>query len=184
MARGDDTIRLVAIAGLGAFVAWRYLQSQGATVDVKALTPQGRIATVPGSVVQKPMGIRNNNPGNIRPGAGFKGETGSNAGYAVFDTPENGVRAMFKLLQTYINKYGLNTIAKIGSRWAPPNENKTSDWVANVAKYSGLSANAALTANNYSQLARVAVGIISAENGGQYAGYYPASLFPKAWAAI
>ena len=35
-----------------------------------------------------PLGIRQNNPGNIRPGAGFIGETGQSGGYAEFGSEE------------------------------------------------------------------------------------------------
>ena len=37
-----------------------------------------------------PLGLRQNNPGNIRPGAGFYGETGQGGGYATFGSEDEG----------------------------------------------------------------------------------------------
>lgn len=59
--------------------------------------------------------------------------------FARFDTPENGIRALGKLLQTYQRVYGLNTVAKIISRWAPSNENDTAAYVRSVERRIGLA---------------------------------------------
>ena len=47
------------------------------------------------------LGIRQNNPGNIRPGAKFFGETGIGSGYATFANPIYGGRALARLMSTY-----------------------------------------------------------------------------------
>ena len=44
------------------------------------------------------LGIRQNNPGNIRPGAKFFGETGIGSGYSTFKNPIYGGRALARLL--------------------------------------------------------------------------------------
>ena len=73
-----------------------------------------------------PLGLRQNNPGNIRPGAGFYGETGEGGGYATFGTEDEGLRAIARLLGTYDDKYGINTLRGLASRYAPRSDNKLS----------------------------------------------------------
>ena len=73
-----------------------------------------------------PLGLRQNNPGNIRPGAGFIGETGQSGGYAEFGSEEEGLRALARLLGTYSDKYGINTLRGLTSRYAPRSDNKES----------------------------------------------------------
>lgn len=70
-----------------------------------------------------PLGVRNFNLGNIRPGAGFIGETGVNKGYATFENPMFGGRALARLLNTYNTKYGINTIEDLVNRYAPEGDN-------------------------------------------------------------
>ncbi len=71
------------------------------------------------------------NPGNIRKSNDlFKGEVrpSSNANFKEFVNNEMGYRAMFKILNTYRNK-GYNTLFSIITRWAPPFDNNTSDYI-------------------------------------------------------
>lgn len=87
-------------------------------------------------------GERNNNPGNIRrTNTRWKGMASDQSGdpsYIVFIAPEYGIRAMTRVLFTYYERYGLNTVRKIISRWAPPSENPTADYVQNVANALGV----------------------------------------------
>ena len=73
-----------------------------------------------------PLGLRQNNPGNIRPGAGFYGETGEGGGYATFGSEDEGLRAIARLLGTYDDEYGINTLRGLTSRYAPRSDNKLS----------------------------------------------------------
>ena len=73
-----------------------------------------------------PLGLRQNNPGNIRPGAGFIGETGQGSGYAQFGSEEEGLRALARLLGTYSDEYGINTLRGLTSRYAPRSDNEAS----------------------------------------------------------
>lgn len=80
-----------------------------------------------------PIGLRNNNPGNIRVSESkFKGELPSDNAFKKFDTIVNGYRAMFVLLRNYNRLYGINTIRGIVSRYAPPTENNTSSYIEYV----------------------------------------------------
>lgn len=77
-----------------------------------------------------PLGLRNNNPLNIRfsSRSNWIGQTGDNKGFCVFDSLEHGFRAAFKLLTNYI-KSGYDTVPKIISRWAPQSENNTTAYI-------------------------------------------------------
>lgn len=68
-----------------------------------------------------PKGWRGNNPGNIRHGDPWEGmsKEQKDPRFVDFETPEHGVRALRKVLQTYQNKYDLNTVQDMISRWAP-----------------------------------------------------------------
>lgn len=84
-----------------------------------------------------PRGIRNNNPLNIRIGNKWKGETPENTDgvFEQFTRMEYGVRAAFILLRRYINRYHLDSVQKIVSRWAPRNENHTEKYIKHVCMY-------------------------------------------------
>ena len=43
-----------------------------------------------------------------------------------------GIRAIFRILKTYREKYGLNTIEGIINRYAPPAENDTESYIESV----------------------------------------------------
>ena len=81
-----------------------------------------------------PRGVRNNNPGNLRIGAAWKGRVkGTDTAFVTFESYAWGVRAMILLLA---NKYkqGQTTVRKLISSWAPPVENHTNSYVRHVAK--------------------------------------------------
>lgn len=88
-------------------------------------------------------GIRNNNPGNIRKGTTFDGQLPlaeqTDKSFIRFKSMEYGLRAMFRLINTYGKKYGIYTIEGIISRWAPPSDNNnTEDYIEAVCKRTGL----------------------------------------------
>lgn len=83
-----------------------------------------------------PRGIRNNNPLNIRIGNKWLGEVNepTDKDFEQFTKMVFGLRAGFVLLRRYIQRYHLQTISDIISRWAPPSENHTSKYVEFVAQ--------------------------------------------------
>lgn len=86
--------------------------------------------------MDRPRGIRNNNPGNIRYDGitQWQGMIGQDsAGFIVFDTPEHGIRAMVRILTNYQRVHGLNTVDGIIGRWAPSAENNTGAYVSAVS---------------------------------------------------
>ena len=89
-----------------------------------------------------PRGIRNNNPLNIRRSKDqWQGlsKTQGDRSFCQFETLEYGWRAAFCLLtRTYYHKYRLYTVRAIVSRWAPPSENNTEAYIANVSRLTGI----------------------------------------------
>ena len=85
-----------------------------------------------------PLGLRQGNPGNIRPGAGFIGETGANKGYAKFASDDEGMRAIQRLLMTYGDQYGINTLRGLANRYAPTSENPTENIINFLSKQTGI----------------------------------------------
>ncbi len=103
-----------------------------------------------------PRGIRNNNAGNIRATGNWQEWQGAigkdEAGFIIFDTAENGLRAMARILRNYRDLYQLNTIEQIINRWAPPIENNTQSYVNHAAQIVGVNPNEPLETGEYPAL--------------------------------
>lgn len=113
------------------------------------------------------LGLRNNNPGNIRETTGsyWEGQTGTDGSFAIFAAPEYGIRALARLLMTYENKHKLTTVRGIINRYAPSVENKTDSYIEHVASALGIDPD-----TNFSPTARIdelITVIIKHENGQQ-----------------
>jgi hypothetical protein len=110
---------LIALAVAGGLFAWSRSET-GSSMVAK--------------IGEAPSGYRNNNPGNIRfiTGNPWTGQTGNYKGYAIYDTPAHGVRAIGKQLEKYYRS-GYTTIAQMISRYAPANENDTNRYIGAVA---------------------------------------------------
>lgn len=89
-----------------------------------------------------PRGIRNCNPLNIRIGNKWKGEVASptDKEFEQFSCMHYGLRAGFVLLRRYIERYHLDTVTEIISRWAPATENNTQAYINRVCERMGISA--------------------------------------------
>ncbi len=121
-------------------------------------------ATVAGPV---PRGIRNNNPGNIKKSASpWVGKVGNDGTFEIFDTPQNGIRAMGRLLRTYRNSYGLNTIRGIVARWTSGDSGTIQDnYVKHLVNKTGIAEHLQLI--GVSQYAAIVENMIFFENGQQ-----------------
>jgi hypothetical protein len=123
----------------------------------------------PAGHVAEPKGVRNNNPGNIRVSAdNWQGQVGKDGNFLKFDTAQNGIRAMAKILKTYQNKYNLDTITKLISRWAPTSENPTSKYIDFVANQSKIDKNQKVNLKtDKDSLREIIKAMIKFENGGK-----------------
>ena len=122
--------------------------------------------------VTEPRGLRNRNPGNIdyNPANQWQGQLkpvpAIEKRFARFNTPENGIRAMGKLLLTYQRKYGLRTVKAIIGRWAPDVENDTAAYVHAVEVSSGIRPGAEIDLTKPAVMRGIIKAIIHHENGG------------------
>lgn len=113
-----------------------------------------------------PLGIRNNNPGNMRPnGDNWQGMTGQQNGYLTFDSPESGVRALAKNLMSY-DKQGINTPLAIANKWAPAaDKNDPMAYGQSLAKQLGVDPNQPLNLKDPQIAIKLAQAITKQENG-------------------
>ncbi|UNM19239.1 structural protein P5 [Pseudomonas sp. ArH3a] len=126
-------------------------------------------------------GVRNNNPGNIdyNPRNAWQGQLGLEVGvpsprFSRFDTPENGIRALGKLLINYRGKDGMpgvggpgiDTVRETITRWAPGNENNTEAYIEAVAGRLGVNANDVIDVRKPATLGVMVTSIIAHECAG------------------
>ena len=117
-----------------------------------------------------PRGLRNNNPLNIEKTKGgnpWQGEVvpSKDSRFAQFTSMACGYRAAFKLLNNYQRNYGLDTIRKMISRWAPSNENHTEAYVKAVSDRSGVPADGRITTTNHDVMVPMVAAMSFVENG-------------------
>ena len=102
----------------------------------------------------------NNNPLNIRAGKSkWLGQVlpqrGSGEGaFCHFQSMEYGIRAAFCLFRTYATKYRLNCVKDIITRWAPPSENDTQNYIRHVCVLTGFGGNQRLTEKDWPRLVK------------------------------
>lgn len=113
-----------------------------------------------------PRGIRNNNPGNVKASdTNWQGQTGvDDAGFCIFDTAENGIRCLAKVLLAYQAKHGLTTLRQMIERWAPDSENDTEAYLDDVCHFCCASPDNPYTLTP-SRLTSLVGAIIKHENG-------------------
>ncbi len=116
------------------------------------------------SPASAPLGIRNNNPGNLRPGGNF----------AQFPDMQTGLQALDNNLQSY-GKQGINTVAGVISKWAPPNENDTNGYIKEVSQRLGIQPNQPIDLSNPLVRQSLSTAIALRENGpsGVFGGAKP-----------
>lgn len=108
----------------------------------------------------------NNNPGNIKfanqPGAVL----GAN-GFAKFDSPQAGFNAIIALTNHYANQG--HTLASYLSKYAPPSENNTRQYIADVVKQTGINPNIHLANLSSEQKIKLAQAIAVNESSARFA---------------
>ena len=104
-----------------------------------------------------PMGMRYNNPGNLRPG-------GREAHYP---TMQAGVLAALNNLIAYQHLHGLHTIRGIITRWSPPSENDTAAYIQYVSSHTGIGPDQWISATDARTAYNILMAIFANENAGQ-----------------
>lgn len=112
-------------------------------------------------------GIRNCNPGNIRNSkTKYLGEVrpSRDAAFKQFETMAWGYRAMFVLLHTY-SRNGYRTLRQMITRYAPPVENHTENYIAHVSRWVDLFADTPLDTLDPAVMIPVVTAMSRMENG-------------------
>lgn len=114
-----------------------------------------------------PLGLRNNNPGNLRTSADrWLGKIGDNQGFVVFENIAYGTRALGIDLRTKMRN-GYDTIEAIITRYAPPSENDTAGYISFVSGSTGFGKLQPLNPD-IATLLKLERAIINFENGSHY----------------
>jgi hypothetical protein len=124
-----------------------------------------------------PLGLRSNNPGNLRPlprNQTWNGQDGivttpAGGAYCRFKTMDDGVRAASKLILNYGRKHNLYTVRGIISRWAPPSDdNHTEAYIAAVCAAVGVKPDDEIDQRAHDILPKIMLAIFRQENGGRW----------------
>lgn len=121
--------------------------------------------------MDKPRGVRNNNPGNIRysPLNLWEGKIpytqNTDGSFEQFIEWRYGIRALLVLLKKYIFRYG--TIEDIFKVYAPSSENNTENYIRTVSTETGIPRDQAITSDK-ATLQKLAIAISRHENGNGY----------------
>lgn len=119
-----------------------------------------------------PRGIRNNNPGDIKPeGAPWNGSVGDDGTFVIFSDMSWGLRALATDLVNKMTKDGLITIRGIVTKYAPYSENLTDAYIAAVSGELGVSADQVLPVDSTTIHALVRA-VINHEVGDQASSQY------------
>lgn len=116
-----------------------------AAVSAIAAAIQNEEGYYPGS-----LAYRNNNPGNLAY-VGQAGATPGAGGFARFSSYQAGYAALENQISLDLNRgYDVNgnpttTLSELITSWAPPSENNTSAYIANVSAATGFDPNAPLS---------------------------------------
>lgn len=133
---------------------------QGGSTPVKGATSASR----PGASRAE----RNNNPGNLE----FRGQSGAvpedgSGRFAKFGSASEGVSALVKQFQRYGSR-GIDSLDKIISKYAPPNENDTQAYIDVLSQKLGVAPGEKLDLNNSDTLSTLVKGISRHESGSDF----------------
>lgn len=97
------------------------------------------------------LGMRINNPGCIRYVSTnkWKGQIGSQKGFAQFSELRFGIRALIKVLRAHKKKLGISfTVSSLITRYAPPNDNNdTCAYIDYIVDFTGFAPDTPLNLN-------------------------------------
>lgn len=115
-------------------------------------------------------GERNHNPLNIRltrdKWVGRCSEQ-TDSQFVQFKSDVYGFRAGFRIIHNGF-KQGRNTIRKIITRWAPPNENNTANYISFVSTHSVINPDAELDYDNIISMCVIVQAMAKMETGRTY----------------
>ena len=115
-----------------------------------------------------PVGIQNNNPGNlVKTAIAWEGKIphaqNTSSRFEQFINIEYGIRALMRDIITDYSR-GLTTVNELINEFAPPHENNTASYVAFVSNAIGISSTAQITLTKEALIA-ICQAIVIMENG-------------------
>lgn len=112
-----------------------------------------------------PLGIRINNPGNLRsvPGVNWVGQSGEQEGFCVFSSALLGIRAL--AIDLYNANLRFKSVALMVAHYAPPNENNTAAYINNLCAFLDVQPDDTIFLSNQSFAALYIRGVIVQEQG-------------------
>lgn len=134
--------------GEGSVLPYSGVDARGNPLPV---TNRTAAATQNGDV---PAPLRNNNPGALMPGGRL----------AQYPDMQTGLAQLDSNLQSY-GKQGVNTLAGVISKWAPPNENNTQAYIQDVSQRLGVKPDQPIDLSNPAVRQAISTGIMLHENG-------------------
>lgn len=161
MENSDIVLLLFALVGAGL-----YISSGRKKLDSVGVGESKAVGVI-ASDSSLPRGVRNNNPGNIKHSVKnpWRGLVGFDGVFCVFDSPENGIRAMARVLMSYRAR-GIFTLEGIIYEWSPPDlggdNNPTESYLDFVARKTGIAVKSSVYESDYPA---VIAAIIAFENG-------------------
>lgn len=147
--------------------------SQATSNNSSDVTMSGNVGghpmIAPGTLAQMdnkalPVGIRQNNPGNItKNGTQWDGEVPNTQNrFKEFQSPEDGIAAIARNISQYNNKYQINTVNGIVHRYSATDQG---EYAINMAKALGVDPNEHLDVSNPEVMTKIVKVIIKQENG-------------------
>ena len=146
--------------------------------DLKGGSGQNKIG---GDVnTNSPLGIRNNNPGNIKlSNTKWEGMSSNQTDkkFVQFKSPEYGIRAMAKILTSYSKRFSPTetTIENIIKRWSKTDQKSYINHVSNEMQ---VSPDQPIVLSDKTTMKKLIQSIIHFENGGT--GFYKDSVYNNA----
>ncbi len=126
-----------------------------------------------------PIGIRQNNPGNLECGQPWQGLAPKQPGdrFCRFVLPLYGIRAMALVVRNYGRRGKAKTVRQVLDIYAPASENNVRAYVRSVCQRSGLPPDSPVNLNAAETLEKLIPAMIHHENGMQP---YPPELIAGA----
>jgi hypothetical protein len=116
---------------------------------------------------------RNNNPLNLTslPHGAWDGQVGNDGPFAVFSSPQAGLAAADRNLQSYQRLHGINTIGGVINRWAPQSGgNDTGGYIGAVSQDLGVAPNQPIDLTDPQVRQKLLMSMAKVESGGTPVG--------------
>jgi hypothetical protein len=163
-----EQLLLGLLAGVAMLYVWSRTRSGAAVVESATTATVDAVSTTATQIGNKVSGYGYaiNNPGNIEwvndPRQRWKGMVAKKGRFGVFDTMQNGVRAIGGELKAAVRKKQV-TLRPIIYEWAPPGENNTDAYLRDVAQQVGVGTDQVIDVD--ANRAAIARAIARHENG-------------------